>query len=266
MSKNFYQKTAVLALHGFTGSGDDFEFARKIFFEKFPKNDLPAHAFDAPDLPVLDLAGTLAFLREHWEKLAELNIPRTLLGYSMGGRIALHLALTKDFWREGDRLVLVSASPGIENPQERLARNLADNALADEIERAESAEKFYAFWQKKPLIVTQSREPSPWRERLLERRFHADKGVWAQHLRELGTGALPSLWEKLSALNVPAGTQLVIGEEDEKFRAIAEKMHSKIPHSKIVAVPKSGHSPQLENAGEFVELVFGTDARSGTAN
>jgi len=254
---NFSRKTAVLALHGFTGSGDDFEFAQKIFFEKFRGSALPENAFDAPNLPPENFAGTLEFLRERWEKLSRANLPRTLLGYSMGGRIALHLALTKNFWREGDRLVLVSASPGIENPREREARKLTDNALADEIDRAESANFFYKRWRKNPLIATQSREPSPWRERLLERRAHADKGAWKQHLRELGTGALPSLWGKISALNVPAGTLLVVGEEDAKFRKIAEKMHASIPHSAVAVVPASGHSPHLENAEAFVEIVFG---------
>jgi len=253
---NFFRKTAVLALHGFTGSGDDFEFARKIFFEKFRGNELPENAFDAPNLSPENLAGTLDFLWERWEKLSRSNLPRTLLGYSMGGRIALHLALTKNFWCDGDRLVLVSASPGIENPREREARRLADNALADEIDRANSANFFYERWRKNPLIATQSREPSPWRERLLERRAHADKSVWAQHLRNLGTGALPSLWKKISALNVPAGTLLVVGEEDVKFRAIAGKMHASIPHSTVAIVPASGHSPHLENAEAFIEIVF----------
>lgn len=237
----------VLALHGFTGSGDDFELARTFLSEKFSAN------FDAPAIPPLALPQTLAFLRERWEKLAA---PRTLLGYSMGGRIALHLALTENFWRANDRLVLVSASPGIASEKERAARRRADEALADEIDAAVSAENFYARWIKNPIVATQAHMPQPWRNRLRERRARADKSVWAAHLRLLGTGALPSLWEKIPALAAPE-TLFLVGETDAKFRAIAEKMHAAIPCSRIVVIPASGHSPHLENARAFVEAVFG---------
>lgn len=243
---------SILALHGFTGSGEDFEYL---------KNHYAKNCFwDAPDLPPLPLPALCKFLRERWEKLA--GTPRILLGYSMGGRIALHLA-REISWAPHDSLILISASPGIADAQERAARRASDEVLAKKIEAFASAEKFYAEWKKHPLIVTQVRLPSPWRERLAARRAAADWRVWAAHLRLLGTGTLPSLWENLHEISAPDVT-LVVGAEDAKFCAIAEKMRMKLSRSRVVVVPASGHSPQLENAEFFHRSgVFLKESKSG---
>ena len=238
----------IFALHGFTGTGADFECVRRFFPEESVR-------WDAPDIPPLALAETLAFLRERVEKLrAGTDAPLTLLGYSMGGRVALHLARAFP-WREGDRLVLVSASPGIADARERDRRREADEALARKIDEAESAEAFYSEWRKIPLIATQERQPSPWRERLLARRAAAEKSVWAAHLRGLGTGTLPPLWEKLGEIPAPE-TLLVVGEEDEKFRRLAERMRAAIPRSRVEIIPECGHSPHLENPAAFARALF----------
>ncbi|MGN0861451.1 MAG: alpha/beta fold hydrolase [Candidatus Spyradosoma sp.] len=238
----------IFALHGFTGTGADFECARRFFPED-------AFRWDAPDIPPLALPETLAFLRERAERLrAGTRAPLSLLGYSMGGRLALHLARTFP-WRAGDRLVLVSASPGLADARERALRREADEALARKIDAAESAEAFYSEWRKIPLIATQERQPSPWRERLRARRAAADKSVWAAHLRALGTGTLPSLWEGLEEIPAPE-TLLVVGEEDEKFRRLAERMREAIPRSRVETVPACGHSPHLENPAAFARALL----------
>lgn len=234
----------IFALHGFTGTGADFDCARSFFPEKIRT--------DAPNLPPFALTEMLAFLRERIEKFrAGTHAPLTLLGYSMGGRIALHLALAFP-WQKNDRLVLISASPGIADARERELRREADEVLVQKIDVAESAEKFYAEWRKTPLIATQNRQPSPWKERLLAERAAADKSVWAAHLRKLGTGTLPSLHARLGEIAAPE-TLLVVGEKDKKFRRIAEEMHAAIPRSRIAVVPASGHSPHLENPAAFAE-------------
>ena len=246
-------QSAILALHGFTGAGEDFEFLKNFFPENF--------IWDTPDLPVLSLSPLCEFLREKWEKLA--GVPRVLLGYSMGGRIALHLA-REISWQEEDSLVLISASPGISDGRERAQRQNTDAALAKKIEASASAEEFYKEWQEHPLIATQRRLPTPWRERLLARRASASREEWVEHLRVLGTGMLPSMWEKLGEISAPKIT-LVVGEEDKKFCAIAEKMADRMPRSRVLVVPASGHSPHLETKEACRTLylgICGTAARS----
>lgn len=231
---------SILALHGFTGAGEDFEYL---------KNHYARNCFwDAPDLPPLPLPALCKFLRERWEKIA--GTPRVLLGYSMGGRVALHLA-REISWAPHDSLILISASPGIADARERAERRASDEALAKKIEALASSEKFYAEWKKHPLIATQHRLPSPWRERLAARRAAADWRIWAEHLRLLGTGTLPSLWENLREISAPDVT-LVVGAEDTKFRTVAEKMQTQLPRSRVVVVPASGHSPHFENAEFFL--------------
>lgn len=245
--------TLIFALHGFTGTGADFDCARNFFSEKIRT--------DAPELPPFALPEMLAFLRERVEKFrAGTCAPLTLLGYSMGGRIALHLALAFP-WQKNDRLVLVSASPGIADARERELRREADEALAQKIDAAESAEKFYAEWRKNPLIATQARQPSPWKERLIANRAAADKSVWAEHLRKLGTGTLPPLHARLGEIAAPE-TLLVVGEEDKKFCRITEEMCAAIPRSRVIVVPASGHSPHLENPAAFAEALTRPQARA----
>lgn len=237
-----YFKKSVLALHGFTGCGSDFARLRESF---------PQSIWDTPDLHVSDVPKTFSDLLENLESRFEKTapaLPRILLGYSMGGRIALHLAfrlLQKKRFRPQDRLVLISASPGLKTEAERAERRKRDAELAKKILSASSAEKFYEFWQNIPLIVPQENMPEPWRSRLLESRKYADKTLWAQSLENWGTGTLPSLWENLRYLST--NTILICGENDEKFSRIAAEMHALLPNSRVLQIPGAGHAPHLEN-------------------
>lgn len=241
----FGAPAAVLALHGFTGCGGDFDALRLRFPDAF---------FDAPDLHSADVPadfrGLVAALVARFALLpAPAGAPRVLLGYSMGGRVALHVALEisrRKRWRAGDRLVLISASPGIADAAERAARRERDAALAAKILAAPSAAAFYETWRRTPLIATQDRMPEPRRSRLLRARAAADKTLWARALAELGTGALPPLWENLGEIDVE--TVLVCGAEDAKFSAVADAMRARLPRSRVVRVPACGHAPHLEAA------------------
>lgn len=233
---------SILALHGFTGCGKDFDALRAFF---------PKCAWETPDLHAPDAPKTFSALLENLEmRFEKMNpaLPRILLGYSMGGRLALHLAfalLRKKRFRKHDRLVLISASPGLKTESERAARRERDSELAKKILSAPNAETFYEFWQNVPLIAPQKKMPEPWRSRLLESRKHADKTRWAQALENWGTGTLPPLWENLCHLNV--NTILISGESDEKFSRIADEMRTLLPRSRLLKIPDAGHAPHLEN-------------------
>lgn len=234
---------AVLALHGFTGCGGDFDALRLHFPDTF---------FDAPDLHSADFPEDfrrlVVALVARFENLpARKDARRVLLGYSMGGRVALHVALEisrRKLWRACDRLVLISASPGIADAEERAMRRERDAALAEEILAASSAAAFYETWRRAPLIATQDRMSEPWRSRLSRSRASADKSFWARALTKIGTGSLPPLWENLSEIDVE--TVLVCGTEDAKFSGIAAAMRLRLPRSRIVRVPGCGHAPHLE--------------------
>src|SRR5919198_1194480 len=153
----------------------------------------------------------------------------TLAGYSMGGRIALHAALT--LRERVERLVLIGASPGIEDPAERAERREADLALALRIE-AIGVEAFAEEWGAQPLFAGQ--------EASVAAAAHADRlrntaPRLAAALRGLGTGAMEPLWSRLGELALPV--TLVVGERDGRFRAIAERMAQRLPDARLIVVP-----------------------------
>jgi 2-succinyl-6-hydroxy-2,4-cyclohexadiene-1-carboxylate synthase len=158
----------------------------------------------------------------------------TLVGYSMGGRIALHVALAMP--ERVDRLVLVGASPGIADPDERAARRGADEQLAHQIEGS-TIEEFARRWAATPVLAGQP----PW---INEDRLRNDPIGLARALRGLGTGALPPSWDRLGELAMPV--TLVVGERDQKFAAVAGEMASAIPDAEVVVVPAAGHAVHLE--------------------
>jgi 2-succinyl-6-hydroxy-2,4-cyclohexadiene-1-carboxylate synthase len=158
----------------------------------------------------------------------------TLGGYSMGGRIALHAALALP--DRVERLVLVGASPGISDDAERIARREADERLADEIERSR-IDEFAVRWAANPLLASQPASAH-------EDRLRNTPAGLATALRSLGTGALPSLWDRLGELQMPV--VLVVGERDVKFRTIAEGMAVSVSDAEVVVVPDAGHAVHLE--------------------
>ena len=174
------------------------------------------------------------------------SAPTHLLGYSMGGRLALYLALR--YPGRFRSLALESASPGLSDATARAERRRQDNELADAIE-TEGIEWFVDNWERLPLWQSQSRLPkavlaSQRRQRLTNN----PKGL-ANSLRGLGAGAQQSLWPELPSLNLP--TLLCVGELDPKFRQINGAMAALIPAAKLITVAAAGHNIHLENPGAF---------------
>jgi 2-succinyl-6-hydroxy-2,4-cyclohexadiene-1-carboxylate synthase len=127
-----------------------------------------------------------------------------IAGYSMGGRLALALALRRP---EGvRRLVLVSASPGLARAEKRAERRAADAALADRIERI-GVEAFAREWAAQPLLADQPETVAALAHEDRLRRSAADH---AAQLRGLGTGVMPPLWERLGELAMPLALVVVV--------------------------------------------------------
>jgi 2-succinyl-6-hydroxy-2,4-cyclohexadiene-1-carboxylate synthase len=234
---------ALVLLHGFTQTRQSWRRTVAALDGRYRAvaPDLPGHGQMSERRPV-SLAACLAYLR------ALTDEPHTLAGYSMGGRIALHAALARP--DRVQRLVLVGASPGLADRREREQRRIADEQLADWVE-ANGLEAFVEEWGALPMW-----EGQPERVRAAA---HADRlrntaGGLAAALRGLGTGALPSLWDRLGELAMPV--TLVVGERDAKFRDIAERMAERLPDSRLVVIAGAGHAPQLERP-ELVAAAIG---------
>jgi len=230
----------VVLLHGFTHTGASWDPVVAALAERY-RGLLGRHRVLAPDIRGHGAAcdRVPVTLEAVLSDLAGVASSRcTLVGYSMGGRLALHAGLA--LGARIERLVLIGASPGIADPAERDARRAADDALAEEIEGM-SIEQFAQRWARTPVLAGQAPEVAA--------AVHADRlrnqpVALARALRGLGTGALPSLWERLPEIEMPVA--LVVGERDEKFKAIATDIASGLPHAEVVVVPGTGHSVHLE--------------------
>lgn len=239
----------VVLLHGFTHTGASWDPVVAALGERYSAlaPDIRGHGSASGAQPV-----TLETVIADVARLAPQ--PVTLAGYSMGGRIALHAALA--LRGSVARLVLIGASPGIADARERDERRRADERLADEIERS-SIEAFARRWAETPVLGGQS--PAVAAAAYADRLRSTPAGL-AHALRGLGTGALPSLWDRLGELTVPV--TLVVGERDQKFRTIAEEMAARIGRARIEVVPGAGHAAHLE-APDAVAKIIGTEEDFG---
>lgn len=212
----------VVALHGFAGTGRTWDAVPGVALAP----DLPGHGAAAAVRPV-SLAGCVAAV------LAAAPPRFALAGYSMGGRIALHVALAAP--ERLARLVLVATTAGIEDERERTARRRADEALAAEIEAA-TIEAFAERWMAQPLFAGEpAAARAVWRREILRN----DPGGLAAALRGIGTGAMEPLWDRLAELRMPA--TVLAGDRDVKFTALGERLAHTLPAGRLVVVPGAGH-------------------------
>jgi 2-succinyl-6-hydroxy-2,4-cyclohexadiene-1-carboxylate synthase len=223
----------LVLLHGFTQTRQSWRRTVAALGGRYRAlaPDLPGHGQAAERRPA-SFAACAAYVR------ALAGQPCILVGYSMGGRIALHTALAVPGLVE--RLVLIGASPGLADPAEREQRRRADETLAERIE-AVGVAVFAEEWGAQALFAGQD-------ERLAAA-AHADRlrntsqGL-AAALRGLGTGVMSPLWDRLPQLGIPV--TLVVGARDAKFRATAERMSSALPDARLHVVEGAGHAVPLE--------------------
>jgi 2-succinyl-6-hydroxy-2,4-cyclohexadiene-1-carboxylate synthase len=233
----------LVLLHGFTQTGASWRPVLAALGGRYKAiaPDLPGHgAFAArpASFPACD-----AYLR------ALARRPVVLAGYSMGGRIALHAALGAG--APVARLVLVSASPGLADPAERAVRKRSDDALAERIE-AIGVDAFVREWAAQPLFAGLPRGVAE--QAGADRRRNTAAGL-AAALRGLGTGVMPSLWDRLPELTLPV--TLVAGERDAKFLAIAERMAAALPAGRLVVAEGAGHAVPLEDPDAVAAAIVG---------
>lgn len=244
----------LLLLHGFTGSADEWAdvLPRLAPLRDVVAVDLIGHGrSSAPDDPARYTME--ACVRDLLALLDGLGLGRIdVLGYSMGGRVALHLAAAAPA-RVG-RLILESASPGIADPGERAERAASDDALAERIER-DGLAWFVDHWASIPLFSSQAALPAEERAALRARRLRGSARGYANSLRGMGAGRQTSLWARLPELATPA--LLISGELDVKYVRLNSAMAALMPDARHAIVPGAGHTVHLEQREAFAQLVVG---------
>jgi 2-succinyl-6-hydroxy-2,4-cyclohexadiene-1-carboxylate synthase len=169
-----------------------------------------------------------------------------LAGYSMGGRIALHVALAVPV--QVERMVLIGVTAGIEDEEERARRRDSDSCLADDLEKG-SFEQFIERWRAQPLFEGEPPRVSAL-ARADQRRNRPD--ALAAVLRGVGTGEMRPLWDRLGELEMPV--TILVGDRDAKFQAPARRMGELIPRAELRVVPGAHHLP-LENPQAVAEAI-----------
>ena len=237
----------LVLLHGFTNTGASWDEVLAALPERYRPvaPDIRGHGTASSVRPVT-LPGVVSDLS------ALATEPFELVGYSMGGRLALHVALALP--ARVRRLVLIGASPGIEDPAARAQRRAADDALADEVE-AMTIEAFADRWAQTAVLADQ---PPAVQAAIGAQRLRSTPAGLAAALRGLGTGALPSLWHRLG--EVPPRVEIVVGERDAKFQALGREMAAALPDGHVHVIGGAGHAVHLEQPERVAQVIAQTGA------
>ncbi|MEA5579059.1 2-succinyl-6-hydroxy-2,4-cyclohexadiene-1-carboxylate synthase [Anabaena sp. UHCC 0451] len=245
-------KPVILFLHGFMGNIEEFDAAIKLLDNDFSylTLDLPGHG------KTQVLGGDEYYKIESTAQgiinlLDNLNIQKCfLVGYSMGGRLALYLTLY--FPERFIKVVLESASPGLPTNAERLARIKSDYQITCKLIRIIDENEFHTFlnnWYNLPIFGNIKNHPAY--QRMLESRLTNNPLELGKSLQFMGTGYQPSLWDKIEENQLPL--LLLVGEFDEKFVNINTAISYRTELAKLQIIKQAGHNTHLENTWAFVE-------------
>lgn len=234
---------SVVLLHGFSGTHRAWDgVVAQLDPERYLPLalDLPGHGAAADAERPITFPGCVAHV------LAASPERFVLCGYSLGGRIALHVALAAPERVSG--LVLVSTSAGIEDATERAGRRHSDHLLADEIELA-PLDDFIERWRAQPLFADEP--PAVGRlAREDQRRNRPD--ALAAALRGIGAGEMEPLWGRVVELQMPVIA--LVGVRDGKYRALGQRMTELMPDAELVIAP-GGHGLPLENPAAVAQAI-----------
>jgi len=242
----------LVLLHGFTGDSNTW----KPFYQQWCKDrkliviDIIGHGqSDSPQ--DLERYKMLSVSKDIRKILDLLKIEKTdILGYSMGGRLALSFAIQyPPFVR---KLILESSSPGLLTEQERKHRQIQDKKICDFIQK-NGIEEFVEYWGNISLFSTQKNLPIHKQEEIKVQRLKNSVIGLCNSLIGMGTGTQPSWWAHLHKLE--ADTLLVTGILDQKFCSIAEEMKKGIKNVEWVNVEECGHAIHVEHPEKFGTIV-----------
>ncbi|MBI3170600.1 MAG: 2-succinyl-6-hydroxy-2,4-cyclohexadiene-1-carboxylate synthase [Chloroflexi bacterium] len=238
-------------LHGFLGSGRSWRDINAALQKDYSciMPDLPGHGENTKG----ELSSPLNFeLLTDWlsHLLDEFHIPKIhLVGYSLGGRIALAFACR--YPKKILSLTLESANPGILDESERTRRLAEDAARAESILK-DGMSAFVDEWYKMPLFASLNKHPEKL-STIKEAASRNDPQWMAKVIRELSPGLQTPLWDSLPTLSFPV--LLIAGGEDKKYVQVTQKMTERIPNSRSVIVPDAGHNVHAEQPETYISLL-----------
>lgn len=244
----------LLLLHGFTGSMETW----RPFISSWSKQfqvitvDLVGHGkTESPEeLTYYDIQNVALQMTKLLDRL---HIKKAhILGYSMGGRLAITMACL--YPGRVRSLLLENCTAGIEMEPDRQERCMKDGQLAERIE-LKGIEAFVNMWENIPLFTTQKSLREDVKEAVRQERLANDPRGLANSLRGMGTGAQPSWWNQLVKLKMPV--LLMNGEHDQKFFHILKNIQKRIPHAKFVKIDGAGHAIHVEQPQKFGTIVEG---------
>jgi 2-succinyl-6-hydroxy-2,4-cyclohexadiene-1-carboxylate synthase len=238
----------LVLLHGFTGSTLNWRSLIEELSWSYTTIGIDLLGHGRSDAPLDPQCYTMDRAATDLARLIQVltACPVNLLGYSMGGRLALYL--TRHYPELITSLVLESASPGLADPWARQQRRDSDELLAQRIER-EGIPAFVDYWEKIPLFASQQSLPAASCEQLRSQRLQNRAHGLANSLRGMGTGQQPSLWDDLTTIRQP--TLLLAGASDAKYIEIARQMRERMPHARLQIIPDAGHAVHLEAPQAF---------------
>jgi 2-succinyl-6-hydroxy-2,4-cyclohexadiene-1-carboxylate synthase len=260
------QNPPLVFLHGFLGSGKSW---REIFqinklSEQSRNGDINVALQDQyfcilPDLPghgentKLDFSTTISFdFVTDWlfHLLDEIPAPKIhLVGYSLGGRVALHFATR--YPEQIHSLILESANAGIIDEAERARRLAEDSARAESMLR-DGMPAFVEKWYDMPLFASLKNHPE--KISAIKEAAKQNNPRWmAKVIVELSPGLQTPLWDSLSELSFPV--LLIAGAKDEKYVQVMQKMAEQIPSAQKNILPEAGHNVHAEQPEVYIELL-----------
>lgn len=250
-------KPTILFLHGFMGDCEEFEDVVSIISNlnhfSFLTVDLPGHGktqlLESNDYYTMEFTAQSII-----NLLNKLKISNCfLIGYSMGGRLALYLTL--NFPERFLKVILESASPGLSTETQRLERVKSDNQIARKLNRINTSEDFTAFlsaWYTQSIFGNIKNHLHY--EKLITTRLKNNPAELAKSLCWMGTGSQPSLWEKIKTDTLPI--LLLVGEYDKKFIDINTKMVDAYKYCTLNIISGAGHNIHFEQPHIFAEKVL----------
>ena len=234
---------SIWAMHGFLGHSSDFDILKELGLDLQAVNLVGHGDFQSSS----EMFSTKAQV-QYW--LQKMPMNHILMGYSMGGRLALQMVSHHPSFFKG--LILIGATPGLQDPNDIQERRIWDIQQAAQIRKL-GMPSFLEQWQQMSIIQSQQNIDSTIRKMMQHYRNQQDPEQMAWSMEYFGTGTMPHCWEFLPKISIPVF--LVVGEDDAKYLAIAEQMLQRLPNAHLCIIPQAGHCAHLEQPLIFVQKI-----------